>query len=118
MAAVAARAAASSIRRTPWKKGRDACRWHASLPIRSGRWRVARSATRGGLPANSVLQPGEGHQEQRRQDEAQQRVDPHEGDVKAHETEAGPEDAEGTVCFQERRSVAVIESGRDACKIA
>lgn len=66
--------------------------------------RDARSATRGGLPAYSVLQPGERDQEERRQNEAQQGVDPDQGDVEAAEAETSPEDAKRAVSFQGERS--------------
>ena len=66
--------------------------------------RDALSATRGGLPAYSVLQPGERDQEERRQDEAQQGVDPDQRDVEAAEAETSPEDAKRAVSFQGKRS--------------
>src|SRR5215212_344727 len=79
---------------------------------------AARSATRGCLPAYSVLQPGERNEEKRRQDEAQQRVDPDQGDVKAAEAETSPEDAERAVSFQGKCSCNRERPGQTRCKIA
>jgi hypothetical protein len=70
---------------------------------------AARSATRGGLPAHSILQPRERDDEQRREDHTEQDVDPRERDVEAAEAEADPENAQRTVSFQENAPVAVIQ---------
>lgn len=65
------------------------------------------SATHGGLPAYSILQPRERDDEQRREDHTEERVDPDEADVEAAESETDPESAQWSVSFQESAPVAV-----------
>ena len=67
----------------------------------------ARSATHGGLPAQPILQPRERNEEQRRQDNTKERVDPDEANIEAAEAESDPENAQRSVSFQESAPVAV-----------
>ena len=80
----------------------------ASLAEHDSRQDRARSATRGGLPANAILQPGKRDDEQWREDDTEQRVDPHERYVEAAEAKTDPEGAERAVSFQENAPVAVV----------
>ena len=74
----------------------------ARVPHRDAvRTSPASSATRGGRPAHSILQPGERDNEKRRENHTQQGVDPYEPDIEAAEAEADPESAQRTVSFQE-----------------
>jgi hypothetical protein len=59
------------------------------------------SATHRSLPEHLVLEPGERNDEQRRQDEAKQRIDPDQRDVEGAESETDPEGAERAVRFQD-----------------
>jgi len=59
-----------------------------------------RSATRGGLPAHTILQPGERDDEQRRENHTEQRVDPHKRNVECAKAETDPKGAERAVSFQ------------------
>lgn len=88
------------------KKGRDACIERASLTEPATSMGV-RSATRGGLPAHAILQPGERNDEERREHHTKQRVDPHERNVECAEAETDPKDAERAVSFQVNAPVAV-----------
>ena len=47
----------------------------------------------------------EGHEEERDGQNAEQRIDPDQGDVEAAESETDPEGAERAVSFQENRSL-------------
>ena len=67
----------------------------------------ARSTTHGSFPAYSILQPRERNQEQRREDNAEQRVDPDQANIEAAEAESDPENAQRSVSFQESAPVAV-----------
>lgn len=57
-----------------------------------------------GPRAQTILQPRRGNHEQRRQKEAEERVQPDQRDVEAAEADADPECAERTVSFQDEGS--------------
>ena len=51
-------------------------------------------------PLHLVLQPGGGHDEERREEEPQEGVQPDQRDVEADQADADPEGAEWSVSFQ------------------
>ena len=94
MAAVNTRAARRAA------KARDASLKRASPISTRSTARTARSATHGSLPLHSIHEPGARDDEQRRQEKAQQRVDPDERNVEGAESETDPERAERAMSFQ------------------
>lgn len=79
-------------------------RWRAREMKRAGNRRpptyhlpvLRRSALRCFPRFQRILHPGHGHQEQRREKEAKQRVHPDQRRIEGAESKAGDEDSEGT----------------------
>ena len=90
------------------------------LPISACAWFRAESSThldwslvrRCPSALHTVHQPGRRNDEQRRQHEAEQRIQPDERDVECSEAEADPERAQRTMRFQVRLPLRLWQEDR------